>query len=85
MGFKNPQDMPFLVGKKIQEEQKNRHISNPDLANLVGISTRTLMRIKSGSSCRLETIENILFELGLELTAQPIGYDFKEEVKNGKY
>ena len=80
-GFKTKtKDMAFPLGAAIQREQENRRMNNEELAFRVGLSVRTIDRVKNGGSANLSTMEKILFELGLELTAQPIGGNY-----NGKY
>ena len=78
------EEVPTSYARAIRREQIKRNLSNEDLAKLCGLSVRSVYRLITGSSPRIETLEKILFELDLELTAQPIGADFKEELENGK-
>lgn len=78
------EDIPTAYGRAIRREQIRLNINNEQLAARVGMSKRNLYRVIMTGNCSVATLERILFEFGLELTVQPIGADFKEELENGK-
>lgn len=69
------------LARIIQGYQDRYKISNIELAKRSKMSTRNLIRIKSGASCNTATLDRLLDCLGLELTAQPIGADYRDEMR----
>lgn len=76
------EDLCTPVARAIQREQEIRDIDTERLAELSGVRSRTIRRIKAGGSTNIHTLDKILDVLGLELTAQPIGADYREQMKN---
>lgn len=73
------EDVATPYGRIVREKQMRYGISNEDLAARAGICSRTLCRILSGGAANIGTLERILNVFGLELTAQAIGEDYKQE------
>lgn len=67
------------IGQIIQEYQVKHGMTNKELASKCNVSVRALNRVKAGGSCSIMMIEKILWELGYELTAQPIGGCYGQE------
>lgn len=76
------EDLCTPVARAIQREQELQSINNEHLANVAKVTVRTVLRIKAGGQTTVRTLESVLDALGLELTAQPIGADFREQMKN---
>lgn len=61
------------IGKIIQMRRKSRKIIQQDLAEIAGISTRTLRDIEKGiANPELETLMRICKVLGMEIKLQVI-------------
>jgi y4mF family transcriptional regulator len=70
MGF---QKRKKELGKLIQARRKSRHILQGDMADVAGISSRTLRDIEKGAANpELETLLSICESLGLEVKLQVI-------------
>lgn len=62
------QDVRHLVGERIQALRKRKQLSQEDLANEVGIDTKSLSRLERGQHYpSLETLERIQIALEVEL------------------
>ena len=60
------------VGKVLQKRRRELKITQPDLANLAGISVNTLYKLERGkANPTLEILEKLLEVLGLELKITP--------------
>lgn len=56
------------IGKTIQQRRKSLRITQPDLAQLAGVSTNTLYKIERGlANPTLDVIEKIVAVLGMEI------------------
>jgi y4mF family transcriptional regulator len=61
------------IGKKIQTRRKSRKIVQADLADIAGISPRTLRNIEKGTANpELETLLKICQVLGMEIKIEII-------------
>jgi y4mF family transcriptional regulator len=61
------------IGKKIQTRRKSRKIVQADLADIAGISPRTLRNIEKGiANPELETLLKICQVLGMEIKIEII-------------
>ncbi len=59
------------IGKIIQKRRKSRHIIQGDLADIAGISPRTLRNIEKGqANPELETLMRICHVLGMEIKVE---------------
>lgn len=59
------------IGNKIHERRKSRKIAQEDLADIAGISLRTLRDIEKGvANPELETLEKICQALGMEIKVE---------------
>lgn len=62
-----------LIGKIIQKRRKSRKIVQEDLADIAGISPRTLRDIEKGiANPELETLMRICKVLGMEIKLEVI-------------
>jgi transcriptional regulator with XRE-family HTH domain len=60
------------VGEVLQKRRRELKITQPDLANLAGISVNTLYKVERGNANpTLEVLEKLLEVLGLELKITP--------------
>lgn len=61
-------DPKRLVGERVQLLRKRKGLSQEELANKVGIDTKSLSRLERGAHFpSLETLEKVRVELGVEL------------------
>lgn len=60
---------PPLLGSRIQERRKQLKIRQTDLAELSGVSLRTVISIENGTANpSVETLSKVVEVLGMELT-----------------
>lgn len=55
------------IGEIIKKTREDRCISRSKLANMVGIARTTLIAIEEGGDVKLDTLNRILFQIGMEL------------------
>lgn len=53
------------IGKKIEGIRLSRNIRQEDLANMSGVSKRTIFRLEKGENSTLETLIRVMQALGL--------------------
>lgn len=63
------------LGAKIRVARKERNLTQAQLAEMVGISRKTLGQIETGTvvDIGIRKVERVLEILGLELTVRPLG------------
>lgn len=59
---------PFI--QDLVRERKAQHFTQNQLAEMSGVSRRTIVLIESGGDCTLSTLRRITSALGLQMTAQ---------------
>ena len=70
-------DLSVQVGKKIVLLRKNKNMSQEELADLAGVTRKTMYNIENGKSdTHLKTIEKILKVLEIEIS------DFYSDLKS---
>lgn len=62
-----------MITAFIRQERKNQNLLQEDLAELAGVSTRSISNIELGESVRKSTIEKVLKALGYQMV---IRYEF---------
>lgn len=60
-------DLTWTVAARLYEGMRVRHLSQRQLADLAGISERTLTRILSGNDVRLSTLQLLAAAIDTEL------------------
>lgn len=66
------------LGKVIQGRRKSVKITQTDLADIAGISTRTLRDMEKGTANpELETLLQICYVLGMEIKIEVIKRDYR--------
>ena len=60
--------LPISIGEQIKLRRKELRITQPDLAEIAGVSVNTLYKIERGeANPTLEVLEKLLDVLGLEI------------------
>ena len=60
--------LPISIGQQIKLRRKELRITQPDLAEIAGVSVNTLYKIERGeANPTLEVLEKLLDVLGLEI------------------
>lgn len=65
---KNQNNISFSIGQQIKIRRKELGVTQPDVAELAGISTNTLYKIETGqTSPTVKVVQKITEVLGMEL------------------
>lgn len=65
---KNQNNISFSIGQQIKIRRKELGVTQPDVAELAGISTNTLYKIETGqTSPTIKVVQKIAEVLGMEL------------------
>ena len=64
-----------IIGTEIRSRREALNYTQPDLAELTGISERTIRAIEKGKGTNLKHIVKILEILGLTITLNVKGYE----------
>lgn len=68
------------IGNAIKSRRKSLRVTQPQLAELAGVSVNTLYKIERGqANPTIDTLDKIADILGLELTLQVKQLEFNEE------
>lgn len=67
------QELDELIALMVQA-RKEQNLTQEQLAEIAGISRRSLVAIESGGDCMLSTLRRLFLALDLDLVAKPAEY-----------